>query len=565
MYFSFETIQTLVVGFIVVYVILWIKKPRLSENEPPMVPYKIPIIGHTIDFLFNADTFFSKCRKHYGDTFNLYVFGRVITIAGSEASREIFKASDSFNLIEVLKDLLPLYHVLPRVNGFGDTQHMAKTYGDTFNLYVFGRVITIAGSEASREIFKASDSFNLIEVLKDLLPLYHVLPRVNGFGDTQHMAKTVREEITGKLSSYTGRMQEQLMIAINKEIGDCSNPKVIASGPIFFSKIIARPMANIIVGEEISKHEDVVNAFANTAFKLAIFLKLPPFLSFIHPKIHQQVVTLPLRFGWNPIREQIDTLKKRLRPVLEKRLKDKEVLGDKYKPPLDVIEYYLNEPGYGTTVITDEYLNYISEVLILIIFGSVHATTRHTSSALYDFAGRPELWDDLYEEQVKINKECNGALTLEHVDRMVKLDSFLRESIRNFSDVAGLMHRCMEDSFTFKNNTTIPKDRIVYIYLNDSFYNKVYGPEPRSFQPYYGLNNNKLATKIDKNYYAFGAGKHACPGRFLAINEIKICVHKLILNYHIKTESGKTDERGYDGPYVLPLNTGIVFEKRKNK
>ncbi|RHZ80795.1 hypothetical protein Glove_132g16 [Diversispora epigaea] len=500
MYFSFETIQTLVIGFIVVYAILWIKKPRLSKNEPPMVPYKIPIIGHTIDFVFNADTFFSKCRKHYGDTFNLYVFGQVITVVGNEAPHEIFRSGDSFNLNEATKDLLPVHHILPRVNGFGDIPHLSKT---------------------------------------------------------------IREEITGKLSLYTGRMQEQLMISINKDIGDCSNPKVIVSGQNFFSKVIARPIANIVVGEEVSRHEDVVNAFANITKEFATFFILPPFLSFIHPKIHQQVVTLPIRFGWNPIRKHINTLKHYLRPVLEKRLKDKEILGDKYKPPLDIIEYYMNEPGYGTKVITDEYLNYICEVLIIIVFGSVHSTTRHIAGALYDFAGRPELWDDLYEEQAKIDKECNGVLAIEHVDRMVKLDSFMRESIRTFGDVAGLMHRCMEDSFTFKNNTTIPKDRIVYIYLNDSFYNKAYGPEPRSFLPYYGLDNNKPATKIDKNYIAFGAGKHACPGRFLAISEIKICMHKLILNYHIKTESGKVDEKKYAGPFVIPHSTGIIFENRR--
>ncbi|CAG8604549.1 430_t:CDS:10, partial [Diversispora eburnea] len=488
MYFSFETIQTLVVGFIVIYVILWIRKPRLSKNEPPMIPYKIPIIGHTIDFVFNAETFFSECRKQYGDTFNIFVFGQVITVVGNKALREVFKAGDSFNLHEANKEMLPVHHLLPRVNGFSNTSHLSKM---------------------------------------------------------------VREEVTAKLSLYTGRLQEQLMIAINKEIGDCPNPKVIINGMDFFSKIIARPMANMVVGEEISKHEDVVNVFANVAKKFGTFFALPPFLSFIHPKIHQQVLTLPIRFGWNPIREDINTLKKYLGPEIEKRLKDKEILGDKYKPPLDVIEYYLNEPGYGTTVVTDEYLSYITEVLMILVFGSVHSTSRQIASALYDFAGRPELWDDLYEEQVKIDKECNGELTLEYIDRMVKLDSFIRESIRSFGDIAGLMHRCMDDSFTFKNNTTIPKDRIVYIYINDSHYDKVYGPEPRSFLPYYALDNKKPASSVDKNYIAFGAGKHACPGRFLAVNEIKICMHKLILNYHLKKESGKVDEKKYIGPFVV--------------
>ncbi|RHZ83359.1 hypothetical protein Glove_97g6 [Diversispora epigaea] len=130
------------------------------------------------------------------------------------------------------------------------------------------------------------------------------------------------------------RMQGQLMIAINNEIGDCSNPKVIMSEPKFFSKIIARLMTNIIVGEEISKCEDMIKVFAN------------------------QVVTL---------------------------------------------------------------LN-------------LDATICHVAGTLC------ELWYDLYDE----------VLTLEHINRMVKLDSFMRESIRSFGDI---------DAFAFKNNTTIPKNK----------------------------------------------------------------------------------------------------------
>ncbi|RHZ79132.1 hypothetical protein Glove_151g122 [Diversispora epigaea] len=101
-------------------------------------------------------------------------------------------------------------------------------------------------------------------------------------------------------------------------------------------------------------------------------------------------------------------------------------------------------------------------ILIIIVFGSIHATIRHVAGTLY-------------------------VLTLDHINRMVKLDSLTRESIRSFGDFADLMCRYMDDSFTFKNNTTIPK-----------VYNKVYGLEPRSFLPYHGLNNKKSTAKIDK-------------------------------------------------------------------
>ncbi|RHZ85916.1 hypothetical protein Glove_58g47 [Diversispora epigaea] len=261
---------------------------------------------------------------------------------------------------------------------------------------------------------------------------------------------------------------------------------------------------------------------------------------------------------------QMGNFAKYLKPVLEKRLKDKEILGDKYEPPLDIIEYHLNDPEYGTKVITDDYLNEICEFLFFIMVVSIHTTSQHFTSALYDFAGRPELWDDIYEEQVRIDKECNGELSSQHINKMVKLDSFVRESLRTYDSVFNpVPHRCLE-SYTFKNGMTIPKGRIVQTYLMDIHYNTTaYGPEPRSFLPYYGLENKFLASRTDKNYFIFGSGRHACPGRFFAVNEIKIGMHKLILNYHIKTPSGKIEKKIHSGPLASPPVAGLIFENRK--
>ncbi|CAG8621786.1 8047_t:CDS:10, partial [Diversispora eburnea] len=436
-------------------------------NEPPMVPYKIPIIGHTVDYLFNAENFLAESRQ------------RVNTITGNEVVHEVYR-TDVFSKDGAMQDYFPLHRVLKIL------EHPETSY---------------------------------------------------------QLIKTVRDQIAAKLPLYTGRMQKQLMISINNEIGDCSNPKLILTGGNF-SSVIARPIADILVGQEISKNEDVIKAFADFTKDFVSILRIPPILSFIHPKVHVQLITLPLRFGWNPILKHVITLKKHLKPVLEKRLNDKGILGDKYEPPMDIIEYLLNDPEYGTKVLTDDYLNKICEFVYIIVVVSIHTTARHLTFALYDFAGRPELWDDIYEEQERIDKECNGELSPQHINEMVKLDSFVRESLRTVGSALTVVpHKCLE-SYTLKNGMTIPKGRIVRTYLMDIHYNTTaYGPEPRSFLPYHGLENKFSASKIDRNYFVFGSGKHACPGRFFAVNEIKIGMHKLILNYQIKTPSGKIEKK----------------------
>ncbi|CAG8564716.1 6620_t:CDS:2 [Diversispora eburnea] len=99
---------------------------------------------------------------------------------------------------------------------------------------------------------------------------------------------------------------------------------------------------------------------------------------------------------------------------------------------LDIVEYLLNNPEYKTKVITDDNLNKIRDFLFILFVVFTHTTSFHFTCALYE---RLELWDDIYEEQVRIDKECNGELISQHINKMVKLDSFLRESLRTFDSL----------------------------------------------------------------------------------------------------------------------------------
>ncbi|PKY36215.1 hypothetical protein RhiirB3_458348 [Rhizophagus irregularis] len=59
------------------------------------------------------------------------------------------------------------------------------------------------------------------------------------------------------INSYTPIIQKYLLEGIDKFIGDCKDPKEFLSIWELMNHIIALPMANIIVGEEVASHEDV--------------------------------------------------------------------------------------------------------------------------------------------------------------------------------------------------------------------------------------------------------------------------------------------------------------------
>lgn len=72
-------------------------------------------------------------------------------------------------------------------------------------------------------------------------------------------------------------------------------------------------------------------------------------------------------------------------------------------------------------------------------------------------------------------------------------------------------------------------------------------------------------VSVTKENTAFGFGKHACPGRFFAANEIKLIVARILLRYDVRFPAG-VEERYpnfYFGSVSGPSPSGIIELKRR--
>ncbi|RIA87429.1 cytochrome P450 [Glomus cerebriforme] len=473
--------------------ILLRSKKHSKLNEPPLVPYKYPIIGHTIDFNKDSKNFIKKCQAEYGEIFSLYVYGRVITYVGKELTPEVFRNNKDFNFNEATQETFPLGEFLHRTRDF----------------------------------------FNMVP-------------------------KIVQVNLSGELKLYTERVQKQLNASIDEIIG---NGKVLDPPLPSIQFIIAKPIAATLVGEDLSDDRELVNTFAYVTSELGQFLSAPPTLGFVHPSLHRKFIVMKFNNSLNnPYEVHRGVIKKRLSPVIEKRLSEMKRLGDKYIPPIDILQRYIEMLHKDYTANIDDIMDH----LIVTIFASVHTTSVFLTYCLHELVNNPQFHKEILEEQEQIySNNKNPYYSTDQIAKMVKLDSFIKETMRIHSHIVSLQHKTLSSYYTFSNGYQVPKGRFVYIRTNEiHFDEELQGKNSNEFDAFRYLNKNSPATRVERNHLIFGLGKHACPGRVFAINEIKIALHYFLLNYNIRAKSGKKIEARFFGAFESPSNEGLIFEKR---
>jgi len=62
-------------------------------------------------------------------------------------------------------------------------------------------------------------------------------------------------------------------------------------------------------------------------------------------------------------------------------------------------------------------------------------------------------------------------------------------------------------------------------------------------------------TTLDKDFLPFGAGRHACPGRFFAAMELKIILAQLLLNYDFSLPPNTSKPKNKTFQYVVIPDT----------
>ncbi|KAI3339922.1 cytochrome P450 [Ustulina deusta] len=385
----------------------------------------------------------------------------------------------------------------------------------------------------------------------------------------------LKTKATHNLQRIASTLKEEFQFILETEFPACDDWTPFRIQP-FMVRAVSRLSGRAFVGSSLSRSEewmDVSVNFAITAF-IAV-TKLQFFPPWMRPVAQYFVSEL------KTIRKDLAKAQAMLEPLIEERLSSAGTSSA--EKPDDFIQWL------SDALPDEEKRNYFiqAKMQLLLSASSIHTTSNLTTDCIYDLAVHQEMQDILREEAMEVFVGEDAWERKDTMTKLKKMDSFIKESQRLSSNVTSFIRKVMKP-IDLSDGTHLPPGTSLLTSLAGMSFDERYFPDPEVFD---GLRFWKLRqqqqqqqspapigspssilnpsrhqfTSIGDTNQNFGLGKHACPGRFFAAQEIKLILSYLLLNYEIKLRDGEARPK----PLVFmmtksPSQTAeVLFRRRK--
>ncbi|KIL66539.1 hypothetical protein M378DRAFT_160521 [Amanita muscaria Koide BX008] len=376
----------------------------------------------------------------------------------------------------------------------------------------------------------------------------------------RYHVEVVKLPLTRNIGPKFADIQDEIETAFNDQIKFQGNEWATVVAFPTIMDIVCRTSNRMFVGLPLCRDPDYLQLNKQFTIDLVKTVRiLDLFPSFLGPIV---IRLLP------DLSRGIERGYKHLEPIFKDRLEQEARLGkDRPERPNDAISWLI-EYSNSEQSETERIRNLVIRML-QINFAAIHTTTMSFTHVLYDLAARPEYVQPMRDEVEAMIREEGWSKTA--IGKMKKLDSFIKESLRFSGFLLTSMRRKVMKDFTFSNGMTIPAGNTIAVPLATHFDSKYY-PDADNFDGFRfekmrngeGMENRHQIVSLDLNYMLFGHGRHACPGRFFAANELKAMLAHILLNYDVQMANGGGRPANLAvGSTTIPNPTAqVMFRKR---
>ncbi|KAK7757857.1 hypothetical protein SLS62_000235 [Diatrype stigma] len=358
------------------------------------------------------------------------------------------------------------------------------------------------------------------------------------------VTRMVRLKVNRALKDLVEPLHDECLFAWNKVVPACPDWTPVTLYPIL-TQLFARIAARVMVGPELCRNDEWLGlalSYTEVSMKAirGVRARFPPALRFLAQYLDsntQAVLRLRRRAA------------EMLSPYLETRRSD----SDRGQSE-DALQWLLDTYESRKKTLSPDQL---AQDEFILNVASISSSAAVALSIIYDMIDHPDTLQEIRDEISRVHKE-HHAWTRASLNSLLLLDSFMKESLR--------VHTLQQYGFQLPAGTNI-SFASQQVNLDDDVYPDAQTFDAKRFlRKRENIDPNKFHfASVSDDSIIFGAGFHACPGRFLAQDVLKLMLIQLLTRYDFKL-AGESQHRPRDTAYnfsVMPNMGAQLLMKEK--
>ncbi|KJZ76396.1 Eburicol 14-alpha-demethylase [Hirsutella minnesotensis 3608] len=210
----------------------------------------------------------------------------------------------------------------------------------------------------------------------------------------------------------------------------------------------------------------------------------------------------------------------------------------------------------------------IAHMMITLLMAGQHSSSSSSSWIMLRLASRPELVEELYEEQVR-NLGYDGTQPLQssHLDRLPLLQGVVKETLRIHSSIHSLMRKVKRPMAVPGSDYVIHPGTVLVSSPIMTHLDEDYFPNANQWDPHRWVGKLDAEDECDQvdygyglvskgtrsPYLPFGAGRHRCIGEKFAYTNLLTIVATLVRHFRFDTMDGE--------PWIPPTDYASLFSR----
>lgn len=231
----------------------------------------------------------------------------------------------------------------------------------------------------------------------------------------------------------------------------------------------------------------------------------------------------------------------------------------------------------------------IAHMMIALLMAGQHSSSASSTWILLRLASRPDIIEDLYQEQLRVLGSADATLEYEHLAKLTLHAQVIKETLRMHAPIHSIMRKVMSPMPVPGTKYVVPPTHVLLAAPGVSANDPQYFPQPTDWEPHRWDAGSPLAPRLPaKNedeeekvdygygmiskgasspYLPFGAGRHRCIGEQFAYLQLQTIVAEVVRLFkltNVDGSVGKVAGTDYSSLFSKALEPAkIRWEKRE--